>query len=312
MGQYSPKSYEPFGGDINVKVDFSNYATNWDIKNIAYVDTSSFSLKTNVASLKTEVDKLDIDKSVPVLVDLSKLNDAVKNYVVKKTENEKLAEKVNSIDTSKFVLKTKYDMDKSGLENKIPDTSGLVKKTDCNIKIAEIEDKTPDVTNLATKTALTTAESKIPDVTNLARKIALTTVENKIPDVTNLPTKTALTTVENKIPDVSSLVKKTDYNTRVAEIDTKVSSLDGKIAENKTKNKSIENESKRTKNFGFVLFVNTFFDGGDGSQAYLIFQPLHSLLKLLLIPNTFLNGNLKDCLMKVLNLLLHLVTVLLH
>ena len=135
MGQYFPKSYEPFGGDINVKVDFSNYATNSDIKNIAYVDTSSFSLKTNVASLKTEVDKLDIDKLVPVLVDLSKLNDAVKNYVVKKTENEKLAEKVNSIDTSEFVLKTKYDMDKSGLENKIPDTSGLVKKTDCNIKI---------------------------------------------------------------------------------------------------------------------------------------------------------------------------------
>ena len=265
MGQYFPKSYEPFGGDINVKVDFSNYATNSDIKNIAYVDTSSFSLKTNVASLKTEVDKLDIDKLVPVLVDLSKLNDAVKNYVVKKTENEKLAEKVNSIDTSEFVLKTKYDMDKSGLENKIPDTSGLVKKTDCNIKIAEIEDKTPNVTNLATKTALTTAENKIPDVTNLARKIALTTVENKIPDVTNLPTKTALTTVENKIPDVSSLVKKTDYNTRVAEIDTKVSSLDGKIAENKTKNKSTENESKRTKNVGFVLFVNTFFDGGDGS-----------------------------------------------
>ena len=76
----------------------------------------------------------------------------------------------------------------------------------------------------------------------IQQKTALTTVENKIPDVTNFATKTALTTVENKIPDVSSLVKKTDYNTRVAEIDTKVSSLDGKIAENKTKNKSTENE----------------------------------------------------------------------
>ena len=243
MGQYFPKPYEPFGGDINVKVDLSNYATKADTKNISHVDTSSFALKTNLASLKTEVDKLDIDKLVPVPVDLSKLNDVVKNDVVKKTENDKLAAKVNCIDTSEFVLKTKYDMDKSELESKIPDTSGLVKKTDCNIKIAEIEDKIPDVTNLATKTALTTAENKIPDVTNLARKTALTTVENKIPDVTNLPTKTALTTVENKIPDVSSLVKKTDYNTRAAEIDTKVSSLDGKIAKNKTKNKSIENES---------------------------------------------------------------------
>ena len=84
MSQYFPKPYEPFGGDINVKVDLSNYATKADIKNISHVDTSSFALKTNLASLKTEVDKLDIDKLVPVPVDLSKLSDVVKNDVVKK------------------------------------------------------------------------------------------------------------------------------------------------------------------------------------------------------------------------------------
>ena len=84
MSQYFPKSYEPFGGDINVKVDLSNYATKADIKNISHVLTSSFALKRNLANLKTEVDKLDIDKLVPVPVDLGKLNDVVKNDLVKK------------------------------------------------------------------------------------------------------------------------------------------------------------------------------------------------------------------------------------
>ena len=81
MSQYFPKPYEAFGGNINVKVDLSNYATKSDIKNIAHVDISSFVLKTNLVSLKTEVDKLDINKLVPVPVDLSKLSD-VKNDVV--------------------------------------------------------------------------------------------------------------------------------------------------------------------------------------------------------------------------------------
>ena len=66
MSQYFPKAYEPFGGDINVKIDLPNYATKTDLKNISHVDVSSFPLKSNLASLKTEVDKLDIDKLVPV------------------------------------------------------------------------------------------------------------------------------------------------------------------------------------------------------------------------------------------------------
>ena len=126
MSQYFPKPYEPFGGDINVKVDLSSYATKSDIKNITHVDTSHFALKTNLASLKTEVHKLDIHKLVPVPVDLRKLSDVVKNDVVKETEYDELAAKVNDIGTSGFVLKTKYDMDKSELENKILDTSALV------------------------------------------------------------------------------------------------------------------------------------------------------------------------------------------
>ena len=100
MSQYFPKPYEPFGGDINVKVDLSNYATKSDIKNISHVDTSSFALKTNLESLKTEVDKLDVDKLVPVPADLSKLSDVVENHVVKKDVYDKLVAKVNNIDTS--------------------------------------------------------------------------------------------------------------------------------------------------------------------------------------------------------------------
>ena len=92
-----------------------NYATKTDLKNVTHVDTSSFARKTNLASLKTEVDKLDIDKLVPIPVDLSKLSDVVKNDVAKKTVYDKLVEKVNNIDTSGFVLKTKYDADKSEL-----------------------------------------------------------------------------------------------------------------------------------------------------------------------------------------------------
>ena len=105
MSQYFPKPFRSFGGNINVKVDLSNYATKTDLKNVTHVDTSSFALKINLANLKTKVDKLDIDKLVPVPVDLSKLSDVGKNDVVKKAVYEKLAAKVNGIDTSDFVLK---------------------------------------------------------------------------------------------------------------------------------------------------------------------------------------------------------------
>ena len=83
MTEYFPK---PLNHKENIKVetDLSNYATKADIKNITHVDTSNFALKTNLANLKTEVDKLDIDKLVPIPADLSKLSNVVKNYVVKK------------------------------------------------------------------------------------------------------------------------------------------------------------------------------------------------------------------------------------
>ena len=85
----------------------------------------------------------------------------LKNDAAKKTVSDKLVAKVNNIDTSDFVLKTKYNTDKSELENKIPDVTNFVKK----IKLTELENRIPDISNLATKTALT--ENKIPSVSNL-------------------------------------------------------------------------------------------------------------------------------------------------
>ena len=151
MSKYYPEPFRSFGRNINVKVDLSNFATKADIKNSSNVDTSSFALKTNLANLKSEVDKLDIDKLVPLPIDLRKLRKVVKNDVVKKTMHGKLVAKVNSIDTSGFVLKTKYDTDKSELENKILDVTDFVKK----IRLTELDNKIPDVSNLARKTALT-------------------------------------------------------------------------------------------------------------------------------------------------------------
>ena len=173
MSQYFPEPYEPFGGDINVRVDLSNYATKTDLKNISHIDASSYALKSNLACLKTEVDKLDTDKLTLVPIDLAKLSNVVKNDVVKKTEYDKLVNKVNGIDNTNFVSRTKYEKDGSDFEDKIN-----------NI------------------------EKKIPDVSDLVNKSALTAVQNKIPDISGLATKSALTAVENKIPDVSTLVKK--------------------------------------------------------------------------------------------------------
>ena len=78
MSQYFPKPFKSFGRNINVKVDLSNYARKTDLKNVTHLDTSSFALKTNLASLKTKVDKLDIDKLALVPVDLSELSVVVK------------------------------------------------------------------------------------------------------------------------------------------------------------------------------------------------------------------------------------------
>ena len=85
MNQHFLRPFKSFGGNINIKVDLSNYAPKTDLKNVTHVDTSSFALKANLASLKTEVDKLDVNKLSSVPIDLSELSDFVKNHFFKTT-----------------------------------------------------------------------------------------------------------------------------------------------------------------------------------------------------------------------------------
>ena len=83
MSQYFPTPFRSFGGNIDVKVDLSNYATKTDLKIVTHIDISSFALKTNLANLINEIDKLGIDKLAPVPVNLSKLSDVVKMMLLK-------------------------------------------------------------------------------------------------------------------------------------------------------------------------------------------------------------------------------------
>ena len=148
MSQYFPP-YNNSSETIKVKLDLSNYATKKYIKDITHVDTSSYALKTNLANLKTEVDKIDTDKLKTVPDDLAKLSNAVKNDVAKKTDYNTLKNKVDSIDTSKFVSRTKFTTDTNALddkidkaEKKIPDIRGLATKSSATHSINEQEDYT--------------------------------------------------------------------------------------------------------------------------------------------------------------------------
>ena len=146
--QYFPP-YENTCNNIKVQLDLTNYTTKDDVKNITHVDVSSYATKTNLAALKSEVDKIDTDKLETAPTDLSKLSNVVKNDVVKKTDyNTKVTSienqiagvtkntvdnladitKLKAVDTSNFVLKTKLTADVNTLDNKI---DGVEKKPRC-------------------------------------------------------------------------------------------------------------------------------------------------------------------------------------
>ena len=192
MSQYF-QPHENSSKNIKVELDLSNYAIKSDLKDITHVDISSFALKTNIAALKTEIDKIDAEKLKTVPDDLAKLSNVVKNDVLKKTEYSSLKTKVDNIDTSNFVSRTKYEKDGSDFEDKLTKTAN----------------KIPDITSLATKSSITsllptsTFNSKITE-----RENKITSVDNNIPSISNLVTKIELTNVENKIPDSNGLVKK--------------------------------------------------------------------------------------------------------
>ena len=202
MSRYFPP-YNNSSENIKVKLNLSNYATKTDLKNVTHVDVSSYALKSNLAALKTEIDKIDTDKLKTVPDDLAKLSNVVKNDTVKKTEFTPLKNKVDGIDTDNFVSRTKFEKDIKDLDDTID----------------QVEKRIPDVSGLATKSSITsllptsTFNSKITEVENKIK-----TVDNKIPSTTGLVTKTELTAVENKIPDANGFVKKSDYATEITSI----------------------------------------------------------------------------------------------
>ena len=259
MSEYFPipSSHEE---NIKDKIDLTNYAKKEDLKNITHADTSSFALKTNLSSLKTEVDNLDIDKLVPIPNDLSNV---VKNDV-KKVDYNKLVAKVDNIDTNDFVLKTKCSTEKTELENKIPDTSGLFKKTDCNTKITEIENKIPDISYLVKKTSYNTK---------------LTNIENKLNNhnhdkyIDTSKFNTLATNIFNVRLAQANLIAKTDFN-------TKLSNLNRKITQNKSKHLLVENELNKLKTFDSSYFIGKSQFEENGIQDYLVFQPMYRYFKI--------------------------------
>ena len=283
MSQYFPKLFRSFGGNVNVKVDLSNYAAKTDLKNITHIDTSSFALKTNLARLKTEdidIRQLDIDKLAPVPLDLSKLSDVVKNDVAEKAVYEKLAAKVNNIDASDFVLKTKYQTDKKELEKKIPDLTDFPKK----MKLSKLENKIPDVSSLATKTRLTAVEKKIPSVNSLVTKTdsdtKISEIEKKLTDhnhdkyITTPEFNTLSVDVFNVRPVQENIITKTDF-------DAKLSSLNKNITANKSKHLLVESELKKIKTFDSSYFIGKSHFEENGTQNYLVFQPTYKYFKMI-------------------------------
>ena len=230
MIRYFPP-YNNSSENIKVELDLSNYATKTDLKNVTHVDVSSYALKTNLAALKTEVDKIDTNKLKTVPDDLAKLSNVVKNDTVKKTEFTPLKTKVDGIDTDNFVSRTKFE---KGIKD-LDDT------------IDQVGKRIPDVSGLATKSSITsllsttTFNSKITEIENKIK-----TVDGKVSSITGPATKTELTAVENKIPDTSGLVKKSDYATEVTSIKNDYvtnASLDSKL--NDLKAQHIADEVKK-------------------------------------------------------------------
>ena len=204
MSYYPP--YRSSSNNIKVKLDLTNYATKDDVKNITHVDVSSYATKTNLASLKTEVDKVDTDKLKTAPNDLAKLTNAIENDVVKKTDyNTKVTSieaqiagftkntadnladitKLKAIDTNSFVNKTKFSADINTLDDKIdivekktPDISGLATKISLNdylqtstfnSKVTEVENKIKDA-DIIGKSANTKANTIRSDLTAYAKK----------------------------------------------------------------------------------------------------------------------------------------------
>ena len=209
---------------------------------------------------------------------MSKLSDVLKNDVVKTTVYDKLMAKINNIDTSDFVWKTKYKTNITELEKKTPDVSNLVKK----IKLTELENRILDISNLATKTALTIIENKMPDVCSLVKKTDYNTkntdIENKLDNhnhdkcVDTSDFDKLAAEVFNARLAQANLITKTDFY-------VKLLSLNRKVTQNKTKHLFVESELNKLKTFDTSYVIGKSHFEEDGIQNYLVFQPINKYFK---------------------------------
>ena len=262
MSQYFPP-YNNSSENIKVELDVTNYATKDDVKNIIHVELSSYATKTNLAALKTEVEKIDVDKLKTVPVDLAKLSNVVNNDVVKKTDyNTKVTSienqiagvnkntldnlggitKLKAVDTSNFVLKSTLASDVTTLENKI-DT---------------VDKKIPVISGLATKTFLT---SYLQTATFNSK---VTEVENKIKSA-DIIAKSANTKANTIRSDLTGYAKKADVATDIISIKNNYAtnaSLSSQL--NDLKSQHITDEVKKVEdkineNKKEIIFVKGFF-----------------------------------------------------
>ena len=287
MSQYYPP-YRSSRNNIKGELDLANYATRTDLNNITHVDVSSFASKTNLAALKTEVDKIDADKLKTTPADLAKLTNAVEHDIVKKTDyNTKVTSieaqiagltkntvdnladitKLKAIDTNSFVNKTKFSADINtlvdkidGVEKKIPDISGLATKTSLNdylktstfnSKVTEVESKIKD-TDIIAKSAVTKANTIRSNLTAYAKKADvatdITTIKNDY--VTNASLSSQLNDLKSQhiATEVTSIDNKTKKN--VSDI---------LVVKNKLQQKKYfinENERGRSFNRGFFFYTD--------------------------------------------------------
>ena len=208
MSYYPP--YKSSSNNIKVELDLSNYATKDDVKNITHVDVSSYATKTNLAALKTEVDKIDVDKLKTVPDDLAKLSNVVKNEVVKKTDF--------SADT--YVTRTKFSTDTNALDDKID----------------KVEKKIPDISSLETKRNATTLVNNLNNridnfkINDYAKKTSLTNymltstfntksteLESKVKDA-DIIAKSAVAKANSIKSDLNDYAKKTDVDNDITTI----------------------------------------------------------------------------------------------
>ena len=201
MSTYYPP-YKSSSSNIKVELDLTNYATKTDLKNITHTDSSSFASKTNLAALKTEVDKIDVNKLKTVPDDLAKLSNVVKNEVVKKTD----------FSADNYVTRTKFSTDTNALDDKID----------------KVDKKIPNVSNLATKSSVTILVRDLVDridklkINDYAKQTSLTNYmltstfnskstesENKIKEA-DIIAKSAVTKANSIKKDLNDYPKKTD------------------------------------------------------------------------------------------------------